>query len=626
MNGSRSDYPRDRTVAQLFEEVVSSSPGSIALALGEKQLTYGELNLRANQLAHRLRAVGVGPETLVGCCLDRSIDLMVALVAVLKAGGAYVPFDPAYPRERIDFLLRDTRTAVMVTQPSLVSTVLSAYDGTCVVLDGSVASEIDPGNPAPLGGPNSLAYVMYTSGSTGRPKGVMVENRAVIRLVRNTNFCDLGPSETFLQFAPISFDASTFEIWGALLNGGRLVIMPPAPASLKDLIRTLREQKVTTLWLTAGLFDLIVAEDLEGLHSLRQFLAGGDVLSPRHVRLALEKLPNCRVINGYGPTENTTFTCCYEMRAGEPIPEPVPIGRPISNTQVYILDEDLRPVPPGAVGELFAAGDGLARGYLNAADATSQKFVPNPFAEGERGARMYRTGDLARWRPDGIIEFLGRADGQVKIHGHRIEPGEIESALDGHDRVAQSCVVALADENGSKRLAAYYVSRDGEVSGQDLRQFLAAKLPDFMIPALFIGLASLPLTPNGKVDRSALVALGVPDRAVSAAEAAATELEKTILDIWRESLGTDRFGVLSNFFDIGGNSLLLVGVHSSLEKALQTTIPVTALFEFTTIRSLAEHLGGRMSSGQSVSDAQERARRQRAAFARQRERRTGSAV
>jgi acyl carrier protein len=314
------------------------------------------------------------------------------------------------------------------------------------------------------------------------------------------------------------------------------------------------------------------------------------------------------------------------MRAGEPIPEPVPIGRPISNTQVYILDEDLRPVAPGVVGELFAAGDGLARGYLNAADATNQKFIPNPFAEGEHDVRMYRTGDLARWRPDGIIEFLGRADGQVKIHGHRIEPGEIESALDEHDRVAQSCVVVLPGEHGSKRLAAYYVSRDRELSGQDLRQFLEAKLPAFMIPAFFFGLASLPLTSNGKVDRSALVALGVPDRAVLAAEAATTELEKTIFDIWRDSLGTDRFGVLSNFFDIGGDSLLLVGVHSSLEKTLQAAIPVTALFEFTTIRSLAEHLGGRTSSGQSVGDAQERARRQREAFARQRQRRTGSAV
>ncbi|WP_426424816.1 non-ribosomal peptide synthetase [Bradyrhizobium genosp. A] len=623
-NGSRTDYPRDRTIAQLFEEVVASSPNAIALEFGSKQLTYAELNLRANQLAHRLRAAGVGPETLVGCCIERSFEMIIALVAVLKAGGAYVPFDPDYPKERFEFLLQDTRTTIMVTQPSLASTVLSGYGGACLVLDSSESSDVDTDNLEASGGPKSLAYVMYTSGSTGRPKGVMVENRAIVRLVRNTNFCNFGSDETFLQFAPISFDASTFEIWGALLNGGRLVVMPPAPTSLKDLIRVIRENKVTTLWLTAGLFNLVIEENLEGLHSLRQFLAGGDVLSARHVRWALEKLPNCRVINGYGPTENTTFTCCHAMQAGDPVPQSVPIGRPISNTQVYILDEEMRPVPPGVVGEVFAAGDGVARGYLNAAEATSQKFVPNPFADRDDDARMYRTGDLARWQVDGIVEFLGRADQQLKIHGHRIEPGEIEAALDEHDQVSRNCVVALPAEHGSRRLAAYYVSRDSELSSGDLRKFLAAKLPEFMIPAFFVQLEALPLTPNGKVDRSLLASLGISGQGVAATEAANTDLEKAIFDIWRQSLGIDRFGVLNNFFDLGGNSLLLASVHVSLERALQTTISITALFEFTTIKSLAEYLGGKISSGRSVVDAQERARRQRTAFARQRDRRTGS--
>jgi amino acid adenylation domain-containing protein len=630
-NGPCVEYPRDRSVAQLFEQIVATSPQAIALEFKDTQLTYSELNSRANQLAHRLRAAGVGPETLVGCCIERSIELIVAVVAVLKAGGAYVPFDPGYPKDRIDFLLQDTRTTVMLTQPSLASTVLSGYAGTCIVVAGSDWDGADAENPEsknlePSSGPKSLAYVMYTSGSTGRPKGVMVENRAITRLVRNTTFCDFGPNESCLHFAPISFDASTFEIWGALLNGGRLVVMPPAPTSLKDLIRVIRNHRVTTLWLTAGLFNLLAEEELTDLHSLRQFLAGGDVLSPRHVRLVLEKLPNCRVINGYGPTENTTFTCCYAMRAGESIPEPVPIGRPISNTQVYILDEKLRPVPIGAVGELFAAGDGLARGYLNAADITAQKFVPNPFSEGDDDTRMYRTGDLARWRSDGVVEFLGRADGQVKIHGHRVEPGEIESALDEHDQVVQNCVVALPGEHGSKRLAAYYVSRDGELKAGELRKFLAAKLPEFMIPAFFVKVGTLPLTPNGKLDRLALVSRGVPDQEILAAEAAATDLEKIIFNIWRESLGSDSFGVLSNFFDLGGNSLLLVSVHASLEKAIQTTIPITVLFQFTTIKSLAEHLGGQVSTERPVFDAQERARRQRAAFARQRERRIGSGL
>jgi amino acid adenylation domain-containing protein len=622
-NATHTNYPRDRTVAQLFEEIASAFPGAIALVFGNVQLTYAELNARANRLAHCLRAAGVGPETLVGCCLDRSIELIVALLAILKAGGAYVPLDPEYPKERFNFLVQDTQTKVMLTQKSFASSILADYQQTCLLVDASWSSGPDPGNLTLAGGPKSLAYVMYTSGSTGQPKGVMVENRAIIRLVRNTNFCRFGADEVFLQFAPISFDASTLEIWGPLLNGGRLVVAPPQPTSLKDLGRVLREQNVTTLWLTAGLFNLVVEERLEDLQSVRQLLAGGDVLSPRHVRQALERLPNCRLINGYGPTENTTFTCCHIMHPGEPVPEPIPIGSPISNTQVYILDEQLRPVPPGTAGELYAAGDGLARGYLNNPETTNQKFLRNPFAA-DSDERIYRTGDLARWRSDGLIEFLGRADNQIKIHGHRVEPGEIEITLAAHERVKQTCVVSHPSGNGPMRLVAYYISSDSGLKEAELRSFLAGKLPEFMIPALFIPVKSLPLTPNGKVDRAALIALGMPARTDAAMGIAATRLEQTIIDIWRKSLGTDQFGVTDNFFDLGGDSLLLVGVHASLEKALQSVIPITDLFEFTTVQSLAHHLGGQISSGQSVSDAQQRARRQRAAFARQRERRIGS--
>lgn len=615
-------YPLNRSVAQLFEEVVAANPNSIALIFEDKELTYAELNSRANRLAHRLRSLGVGPETLVGCCMERSIELIVALVAILKAGGAYVPLDPAYPKERFDFLVRDTQTKLMLTQSSLASTVLAGFEQTCLLVDSSWSSGADPGNPATAGGPSCLAYVMYTSGSTGQPKGVMVENRAVVRLVRDTNFCRFGPDEVFLQFAPISFDASTFEIWGALLNGGRLVIAPSDHASLDVLGRVIRQRSVTTLWLTAGLFNLIVDERLEDLRSVRQLLAGGDVLSPRHVRRVLESLPNCCVINGYGPTENTTFTCCHVMHAGEPVPEPVPIGRPISNTQVYILDEQLRLVPPGTAGELYAAGEGLARGYLNDPEATKQKFLPNPFAA-EQGARMYRTGDLARWRSDGTIEFLGRVDNQVKIRGHRVEPGEIEIALAGHGRVKQNCVVSRSGENGSKRLVAYCVSSDTDLNEAELRKFLAAKLPDFMVPAQFVPVRSLPLTPNGKVDRSALAARDIPVCTDSAEIVATTQLEQTIIGVWSKALGIEKVGINDNFFDLGGDSLLLISVHSSLEKVLGITLPITDLFEFTTVQSLAHHLNGQ--SGQGLSDAKQRARMQRAAFTRQRERRISSA-
>lgn len=618
-NATRTDYPRERTIAQLFEEIVALQPGSVALVLGSERVTYAELNLRSNRLAHHLRSQGVGPDTLVGCCFERSMEMIVALLAVLKVGGAYVPIDPAYPKERFEFLLRDTQTKTMLTQHSLASA-LSDYQGMCLIVDDRWSVGPNSENPAPAGGSDSLAYVMYTSGSTGRPKGVMVEHRAVVRLVRNTNYCSFGPDEVFLQFAPISFDASTLEIWGALLNGGRLAIMKPGPASLSDLLDVVREQNVTTLWLTAGLFNLIAEEKLGNLHSLRQFLAGGDVLSPRHVRKALEQLPNCRLINGYGPTENTTFTCCHTMRAGEPVPEPVPVGRPISNTQVYILDQDMRLVPPGTVGELYAAGDGLARGYLNDPGTTAQKFLPNPFASGDGGARMYRTGDLARWRSDGVVEFLGRADSQVKILGHRVEPGEIEAVLCEHEAIRQSCVVALRDQHGLNRLAAYYISEIG-LSASELRSFLAKKLPEFMIPSLFVQTTSFPLTPNGKIDRTALLSLGFLGDGAVTMDGAKSELEKTIFEVWREALALEQFDLSDNFFDLGGNSLILVTIHAKLEKSFQMTIPITALFEFTTVRAIAEYLTGKVSGEASVSSAQERARRQRAAFARQRARR-----
>src|SRR5580700_6791984 len=387
-NATHTAYPREASVAELFADIAAGSPDSIAVSFVSQQLSYGELNVRANRLAHRLRRMGVGAETLVGCCIERSLDLIVGLVAILKAGGAYVPLDPSYPRERLDYLLKDTNTPVMLTQKSLMTFVPAdrSVKWVCVDDDYAPSPTDDDVNPALAGGPTSLAYLMYTSGSTGQPKGVMVENRAIVRLVRNTNFCKLGPDETFLQYAPISFDASTLEIWGPLLNGGRLVLMPPQASSLVDLGRTIRNQHVTAMWLTAGLFSLMVDQRLEDLAPLRQLLAGGDVLPARHVRRVLDAHPGCTLINGYGPTENTTFTCCHVMRSGDPVPDSVPIGRPVANTEVFILGEDLEPVGVGVVGELYAGGDGLAYGYWNAPELTAEKFIPHPFrtAAGER--------------------------------------------------------------------------------------------------------------------------------------------------------------------------------------------------------------------------------------------------
>jgi amino acid adenylation domain-containing protein len=627
-NDTATDYPRDKTVAQLFEEVAAAHPDSIAVVFEGHEFSYAELNSRANRLAHRLRRMGVGPETMVGCSIQRSVELIEALIGVLKAGGAYVPLDPSYPKEHFDILVEDTHTPVMLTQSYLASTALAGRDLPIICVDevDTAATVADDINPALVGAPTSLAYVMFTSGSTGRPKGVMVENRAIVRLVRNTTFCRFGPDESVLQFAPISFDASTLEIWGPLLNGGQLVLMPPRATSLEELGRVIRERRITTLWLTAGLFNLMVEQRLDDLGSVRQLIAGGDVLSPRHVRMVLENLPNCCLINGYGPTENTTFTCCYAMRPGERVLGSIPIGRPISNTQVYILDEQLRPMAPGQTGELYAGGDGVARGYLNNPDATTEKFVPNPFAT-RPATRMYRTGDLARWREDGVVEFVGRVDSQVKILGYRIEPGEVEAILRMHKDVKDICVIAHADEHGSKRLMAYYIpSENTTVSPRDLREFLRGKLPQYMVPSLFVPVASMPLSPNGKVDRAALAERAIALKDDPPTEEPATHLEQTIGALWRRILRLERIGLDDNFFDIGGDSLLLVAVHSNLQKGLQREITVTDLFEFTTVRTLAKHLSEKTSTAPSFCQVQQQAQKQREAFARARENRVGSGL
>jgi len=627
-SGTRSSYPRSATVSTVFEEVVKEYPGAIALVQDDIELTYEELNRRANRLAHRLRRAGVKPETMVSCCFERSIEMIVAILAILKAGGAYVPLDPAYPEARLAFILEDAGKPLILTRKSLASPVLRGDSDRTVLLDdesvesSSSGSSGDEQNPQQTAGPTGLAYVMYTSGSTGQPKGVMVEHRGIVRLVRGTNYCRLGADEIFLQFAPISFDAATFEIWGALLNGSRLVLMPPMSSSLEDLVRAVRKHGVTTLWLTAGLFHLMVEERPEGLRTLRQLLAGGDVLSARHVRLFLEHAPDASLINGYGPTENTTFTCCHTLRASDPLPQSIPIGKPISNTRVYLLDENMYPVSPGEIGELYAAGDGVARGYLNDPDATADKFLTDPFTD-EPHQRMYRTGDLARWQTDGTIEFLGRMDSQVKILGYRIEPAEIEAVLQRHPHVKQACVVART-ENGCRRLAAYFVPSNSGPTPEELRDFVASQLPQHMVPAFFVALSTLPLSEHGKVDRAALAKLEVaPKQGSTPVGLPGSQLERTLAELWQRVLRVPNVGLDDNFFDLGGDSLRLVAVHSNLQKILQTEIPLTDLFEFATVRKLANHLGHTDSKAAPLSGVQDRAHRQREAFTRFRGRRSG---
>jgi amino acid adenylation domain-containing protein len=631
-SGNHTEYPRDKTVAQLFEEIVARDPEAIALVHGSERMSYGKLNERANGLAVKLKQHGVERGSRVAIAAERSIEMIVALIGILKSGAAYVPVDPSYPDERLRFMVENAQPHLVLTDGALSRQALLGSDARVVPVEGLDLSPSElPINARPnlrateATSPTDLAYVMYTSGSTGRPRGVMVENRAIVRLVRNTNYCAFGPREVFLQYAPISFDASTFEIWGALLNGGRLVLAP-SRASLDELGRLIREHGVTTLWLTAGLFHLMVENQLDDLRGVRQLLAGGDVLSPRHVRRVCEELPACTLINGYGPTENTTFTTCHVMRHGETVSDSVPIGRPISNTGVYILDEALQPVAPGQVGELYAAGDGLARGYFNDLAATSRKFVPNPFSP-EPGARMYRTGDLAKWLPGGSIEFVGRTDDQVKILGHRVEPAEIEAVLRTHPGLKQVYVMAYAESDGAKRIAAYHVIENGaSVSSQELRECLGSKLPAYMVPASFTALPSLPLSPNGKVDRNALAATNPRPNSErnGKLERYATELEEAIAELWRRVLRVSDTGLDDNFFDLGGDSLLLVAVHSNLQKLLNRQIPITDLFEFTTIRKLASRLDG-VANANPGAQGQEAARKQREIFERLRQHHTGGA-
>jgi amino acid adenylation domain-containing protein len=619
-NDTASDYPRNLCIHQVFEREAARRPDAVAIRFADEQLTYRQLNERANQIAHRLRKLGVGPEVMVGTLLDRSLDLAIGLLGILKAGGAFVPLDPGYPMERLAFMAADIAAPVMLVQDAVVQRISDPgwLRGKSLSLEQNRADIVRESitNPIHQTTAENLAYVMYTSGSTGRPKGVMVSHRAVVRLVKNTNYIELSEREVFLQFSPVSFDASTLEIWGPLLNGGCLAMMPPERQSVSDLGMAIRQYGVTTLWLTAGLFNVMVEQRLEDLRPLKQLLAGGDALSPSHVRKALETLQGCRLINGYGPTEGTTFTCCHTISAEDAQGSSIPIGRPISNTQVYLLDSENQLVRPGEVGELCIGGDGLARGYLNQPELTAAKFVRHPFRN-EPEARIYKTGDLARYRPDGSIEFLGRTDNQVKISGYRIEPGEIEAMVMQYPAVRSTVVVPRQDAPGEKKLIAYVVPCEPGCSIAELRAYLQKKLPSYMLPAAFVLLDSLPLSPNGKVDRAALPAPQTSPSEPPRARSAQSEMEQKIESTWMKVLGLQQVGPDENFFDVGGDSLQLLMVHAEIQETIESEFPLTDLFEHSTIRTLARHLAGKGGERAAMADVHERARQQKAVWAAQ---------
>ncbi|HEX9987857.1 MAG TPA: amino acid adenylation domain-containing protein [Chloroflexia bacterium] len=635
-NDTRTDYPRDECIHRLFEQQARQTPGAIALVFGEESRTYRELNERANQLAHYLREMGVGPETLVGVCMDRSIDMVVALLGILKAGGAYVPLDPTYPQERLRFMIDDTQILLLLTQSSLAEK-MSAYGVRTVCLEtdwGDIARHSTEDLPGDVAAEN-LAYVMYTSGSTGQPKGIGATHRGVVRLVKNTNFADISSNQVFLLFAPISFDASTLEIWGSLLNGARLAIYPSADVPLlEDLSSAVRKYGVTTLWLTTGLFhQMVESGNLRGLTHLRQVMTGGDVLSAPHVRRAIQQLRESSegesggsvLITAYGPTENTTFTTCsHPMTHPSQVGDSVTIGRPIANTQVYLLDRHMQPVPIGVPGELYTGGDGLARGYLNRPELTAERFVPNPFASTEYrvpstessshsalgtrysvlGTRLYRTGDLARYLPDGSMEFMGRIDHQVKLRGFRIELGEIEAVLAQYPSVRDVVVIARErqDAQGDKLLIAYIVGdprRGQPPTSSELRQYLREKLPDYMVPSAFVLLDEMPLTPNGKIDRRALPAPELGSAEGDEGYVAPRDLvEEAIAAIWVSVLGIEHVGVHDSFFEVGGHSLAATQVVSRVREALRVELPLRRLFETPTIEGLASAVTEMQSDAQ----------------------------
>jgi amino acid adenylation domain-containing protein len=580
------------TIHALIAERAAQSPGAPAAFSGEERLTYAELEQRAGRLARHLRALGVGPNVLVAICVERSPDMLVAMLGTLKAGGAYVPLDPAHPPERIAFVLADTRAPVLLTHSHLTAR-LPEYGGRMIALDALPAVQSDDA-PAARPGPDDLAYVIYTSGSTGQPKGVLVTHRNLVHSTRARQLYYREPVGRYLLLSPFSFDSSVAGLFWTLCDGGALVL--PAPGQEREavpLARLIARHAVTHLLALPSLYNVLLTETpLEQLRSLRTVIVAGEACTRALVERHGERLPGTALFNEYGPTENSVWSTVERCAAGRP-DESVTIGRPIPGVQAYVLDAQGEPLPAGLPGELYAGGAGVARGYLNRPDLTAERFVPDPFGT-QPGARLYRTGDLVRRLPDGRIEFLGRRDNQVKIRGHRIEPGEIEAAIAAHEAVAEVAVVARPlredDPGAGNQLVAYVAPRAGQsVSGARLHDFLRPRLPEYMLPAHTVTLEALPLTPNGKLDRRALPA---PDLADDEQGYAAPHgaLEEALAALWAETLGHPRVGVHSDFFALGGHSLLGTRLIARVYKTFRIELPLRALFDAPTVAGMAEAL------------------------------------
>lgn len=621
-------------IQHIFEAQAAKTPDNVALTYGEQRLTYRELNERSNRFAHYLRRHGVGPDILVGICVDRTADLVVGLLGILKAGGAYVPIDPQYPRERLAFMLQDSRSPVIVTQRSLGADL--AVPGTrvlCIDEDWPAISREAATNPVVDMTSEHLAYVIYTSGSTGVPKGMLISHQNVARLFSATQaWFHFTERDVWTLFHSCAFDFSVWELWGALFHGGRLVVVPfGVSRTPQTFYQLLCDEKVTVLNQTPSAFrQLIRAEEEAGARvdlSLRLVIFGGEALDFGTLKPWFDRHGDRQpqLVNMYGITETTVHVTYRPIRATDVGSSSV-IGIPIPDLQIHILDDRQNPVAKGDAGEIYVGGRGVGRGYLNRPELTAVKFIPDPFAA-ETGQRLYRSGDLARYLPNGELEYLGRIDGQVKIRGFRIELGEISAVINSHAAIRESVVIASEQTPGDKILVAYVVTRDGvSVAVSELRLRLRERLPEYMVPATFVFLERLPMTVNGKIDVKALPA---PEKAPAAppSDAAATTatapgatLEQGIAAIWCDVLQIRTVDIDQNFFDVGGTSIHLVDIHSRMQKVVGRQFSITELFSHSTIRGLATYFrGGEQRAAVNANSL--RAQKQRDAVAAQRSRR-----
>ncbi|AIU82000.1 non-ribosomal peptide synthetase [Bacillus velezensis] len=576
-NQTKSDYPRHETISRLFERQAKETPDARAVVYDGQILTYRELNERANRIAAALRSNGVGPESVVALLTGRTTELASGILGILKAGGAYLPIGDDVPRERAEWMLKDCKADILLQSDKLDGLPLSGK--RLFIEDIQTKAGLSSENPEPLGGPESLAYMIYTSGSTGAPKGVMIEQRSVIRLVKNSNYIDFTPKDRLLFTSSLGFDVTTFEIFGPLLNGASLYVSDQETYLDSDVLETFIQQNgITTLWLTSSLFNHLSEQNKDVFSGLSRLIIGGEALSPSHVNRVRNALPHLSVWNGYGPTENTTFSTCFLIE--QSYDHSIPIGRPVGNSTAYIINSRGTPQPIGVIGELCTGGDGVARGYFGRPELTQEKFVPNPFVPGER---MYRTGDLARWLPDGTIEYAGRMDDQVKIRGYRVELGEIEAALRSLDGVKEAAVSVRTGQSGNKELIAY-MSLQADMDTEKVRSSLSKQLPNYMVPAYMMELEKLPLTPNGKLDRKNLPE---PELTLQTAYTAPrNELEEQLSVIWQEVLGTKQVGIEDSFFELGGDSIKALQVSARLGR-YGWKMTASDLFRHPSIKELA---------------------------------------